>query len=146
MKDTVSDEDVRNNDLGLVDKDSSVVDDNVELLTIGSSDGTVLEIAAVAKSVVDNVVLEDVLKIRLAGVSEDGANVGKGAVVGSKDGDVPLAGKIRQELSFCEGASSGGKVASDGSVGEVLGNGENTVDDVNNTASEVEILRGQQGW
>lgn len=143
MKNTVGDEDIRNNDLGLVDIDSSVVDGNVEILTIGSSEGTVLECAAVAKSVVDDVVLENILEISLAGVGKDGANVGKGTVAGNKDGDVPLTSEVGQKLRFCEGTSSGGKVGSNGSIGDVLGDGKNAVDDVNDTAGEVEVLESQ---
>lgn len=145
VKNTVGDEDIRNNDLGLVDIDSSVVDGNVEILAIGSSEGTVLKIAAVTKSVVDDVVLENILEISLASIGKDGANVGKGAVAGNKDGDVPLTGEVGQKLRFCEGASSGRKVGSDGSIGDVLGDGKNTVDDVNDTAGEVKILESQLG-
>lgn len=43
MYNTVGDEDIRNNDLGLVDPDSTVVDNNVELLTLRSGKRTVLE-------------------------------------------------------------------------------------------------------
>ena len=143
VKNTVGDEDIRNDDLGLVDIDSSIVDGNVKILAIGSSEGTVLKIAAVTKSVVDNVVLENILEISLAGVGKDGANVGKGSVAGNKDGNVPLTGEVGQKLRFCEGASSGGKVGSDGSIGDVLGDGKNAVDDVNDTAGEVKVLKSQ---
>jgi hypothetical protein len=43
MDDTVGDEDIRNNDLGLIDKDSAVVNDNIELLALRSGKRTVLE-------------------------------------------------------------------------------------------------------
>jgi hypothetical protein len=140
MVDTVGDEDIRNNDLGLVDPDSAVVDNNVELLTLRSGKRTVLEGRAVAKSVVDNVVLENALEIRLAQVGEDRANVGKGAVAGSKDSDVLLIGEVCDELGLGEGASNGGEVGGNGRVGKVLGKSEDLVDDVDDTASEVEVL------
>jgi hypothetical protein len=145
VKNTVGDEDIRNNDLRLVDIDCSVIDGNVEILAIGSSECTVLECAAVAKSVVDDVVLENILEISLASVGKDRANVGKGAVAGNKDGDVPLTGEVGQELRFCEGTSSGGQVGSNGSIRDVLGDGKNTVDDVNDAAGEVKILESQSG-
>lgn len=137
---TVSDENVGDDDLSLVDVDSAVVNLDVNLLTSSSGESTVLEVGAVANSVVDNMVLEDAHEIRLAGIGEDGANVGKSAVAGRKDGDVLGAGEVGDQLSLGESASSGGEVASNGSVGEVLGDGENTVDDVDDTTSEVEIL------
>jgi hypothetical protein len=141
VDDTVGDENIRDDDLGLVDVDSAVVNGNVKLLAIGSSESTVLESAAVAKSVVYDVVREDISEITLAGVGEDGTDVGKGTVVGNKDGDVPLTAEVGQNLGFCEGTSSGGKVGGDGSIGDVLGDAENAVDDVNDTTGEVEVLK-----
>ena len=143
VNNTVGDEDIGDDDLGLVDIDSAVVDGNVDILAIGRSEGTVLECAAVAKSVVDDVVLENILEISLAGIGKDGANVGKRAVAGNKDGNVSFTGEIWQKLRLYEGASSGGKVGSDGSIGDVLRDGKNAVDDVNDTAGEVEVLESQ---
>lgn len=140
MDNTIGDEDIRDNDLGLIDKDSAVVNNNVELLTLRSGESTVLEGRAVAKSVVDNVVLEDALKVRLAQVGEDRTNVGKGAVARSKDSDVLLIGEVCDELGLGESASNGGEVGGNGRVGKVLGNGEDLVDDVDDTTSEVEVL------
>lgn len=140
VDDTVSDENVGDDDLSLVDVDSAVVNLDVNLLTSSSGKSTVLEVGAVANSVVDNMVLEDVHEIRLAGIGEDGANVGKSAVAGRKDGDVLGAGEVGDQLSLGESASSGGEVASNGSVGEVLGDSKNAVDNVDDTTSEVEIL------
>ncbi|KAI6776407.1 hypothetical protein HG530_000352 [Fusarium avenaceum] len=142
---TVGDENVGDDDLSLVDVDSAVVNLDVNLLTSSSGKSAVLEVGAVANSVVDNMVLEDAHEIRLAGVGEDGANVGKSAVAGRKDGDVLGAGEVGNQLSLGESTSSGGEVASNGSVGEVLGDGENTVDDVDDTTSEVEILDKADG-
>jgi hypothetical protein len=142
---TVGDENIRNDDLGLVDKDSAVVDSDVELCAIGSGQSTVLEVAAVANSAVDDVVRKNVGEVTLAGIGENRTNLGKSAVVGNKDSDVLLTGKVGQNLGLSEGASSGGKVGGDGRVGKVHRDGENTVDDVNNTSSEVEILESQKG-
>lgn len=140
VDDTVGDEHVGDDDLGLVDVDSAVVNLDVNLLTSSSGESAVLEVGAVANSVVDNMVPEDVHEIRLAGVGEDGANVGKGAVAGRKDGDVPGAGEVGDQLGLGESTSNGGEVGSNGSVGKVLGDSKNTVDDVDDTTSEVEIL------
>jgi hypothetical protein len=140
MDNTVGDEHVGDNDLGLVDVDSAVVNLDVDLLASSSVERTVLKVGAVGNSVVDNMVLEDVHEIRLAHVGENGANIGKGAVAGRKDGNVPGAGEVGDQVGLGESTSNGGEVGSNGSVGEVLGDGENTVDDVDDTTSEVEIL------
>ncbi|CAG1996786.1 unnamed protein product [Fusarium graminearum] len=78
--------------------------------------------------------------VRLAGIGENRANLGERTVVGNKDSDVLLSGKVSNNLGFCKGASSGGEVGGDGRVGEVLRDTKNTVDDVDDTSSEVEIL------
>jgi hypothetical protein len=141
VEDSVGDEDIRDNDLGLIDPDSSVLDKNVELLATSSVEGAVLKRRAVADGAGDDMILKNILEIRLAQVGQDGTNIGKGAVARSKDGDVPGAAEVGDQVGLGEGASNGGEVGGDGSVGDVLGDVENAVDDMNDTAGEVEVLK-----
>lgn len=144
MDDTVGDEDIRNDNLGLVDKDIAIMDDNVDILALGSLECAVLQRAAVSDSAADNVVLEDALEVIAAEVAHDRANLGKGGVVGRKDGDVLGLGDIICDVGLGQGADDGREVGGDGGVGDVLGDGKNTVDDVDGAAGEVEVLLGQR--
>lgn len=144
VENTVGDEDIRNDNLGLIDKDITIMDGNVDILTLGSSKSAVPQRAAVSDSAVDNVVLENALEVIAAEITHDRANIRKCGVVGCKDGNVLLLDDILSEVSLSKGADDGREVGSDGSVGEVLGDAEDTIDDVNGTAGEVEVLLGQR--
>lgn len=144
MEDTVGDENIRNDNLGLIDKDITVVDGNVDLLTLGSSKSAVPQRAAVSNSAIDNVVLENALEVIAAEITHNRTNIGKCGVVGSKDGNVLLLDDILSDVSLSKGTDDGREVGGDGSIGEVLGDAKYAVDDVDGTTSEVEVLLGQR--
>lgn len=140
VEDTVGDEDIRNDNLGLIDKDITIMNNNVNILSLRSSKSTVLQRAAVSNSTVDNMVLENALKIITAKITDDRTNIGKCSVVRCKDGNVLLLDDILSNVSLGKGTDDGGEVGGDGSVGEVLGDGKDLVDDVNGTTGKVEVL------
>lgn len=144
VEDTVGDEDIRNDNLGLIDKDIAIMDGNVDILALGSSKRAVPQRAAVSDSAIDNVVLENALEVVAAEITHNGTNIGKCSVVGRKDGNVLLLDDVFSEVSLSKGANDGREVGGDGNVGEVLGDAEDAVDDVDGTAGEVEVLLGQR--
>lgn len=73
-------------------------------------------------------------------VGKTRANVLDGGVVWSEDGDVGGSVDSVDEVGCVEGTTQRGEVGSSKRVGSSLGQGQETVDNVNHTASEVHVL------
>lgn len=141
MDNTVGDEDVREDDTGLVDVDGAVQHNDVHLSTLNSLDGGVLESGAVGDSAADDVVGEDAGEVRGGQVLEGGGDGREGAVVRGEDGDVLKPAEGVNEVGLGDGTGNSGKVGLDGGFGNALRDAEDRVDDVDNTAREGDILR-----
>lgn len=138
--DTIGDENVRNDHLGVVDENLTIDNRDSHIFSLEGLESRVLENAAVPDRSSDDVVLEHVLEIVLAQVGEDGSDGGEGSVGGDEDGDVLGLTEVADEVGLGQSTGCGGEVGGDGGVGQVLGDLQKAVDDVDNTAGEVEIL------
>lgn len=139
---TVSDEHVAGNNTGAVHEDaSSVTDGNGQLLAVQScKNSAVLEGGAVAQGVVDNVVSQHIGELLHGEVGESGSDTLEGGVRWRKDGQVGGVVHGIDELSRVEGSTEGRETSSGKSVGSVDRYGEKTVDDVDDTTCEVNVL------
>ena len=77
-----------------------------------------------------------------AEVADGGADVLEGHVVGHEDSKVGSSVDGRDEFGLGQGTGSGTEAGCDGGGGDVLGDGEDGVDDVDNAAGEVGVLLG----
>lgn len=141
----VGNKDVGDGDAGRVDKDIAVNDGNGDLSTVESGESHVHESVAVANSAVDNVVGEDVGQVLHGEVANKVTDGAEGLVVGNEDGDIGEAINSLGELSAGEGTDSSGEVGLNSSGGDVLGNDQDAIDDVDDTAGEVNWVAGHIG-
>lgn len=139
VHDAVGDEDISQHDLGIVDVNVAVADRDVDGLAGEGLDGRVGEGRAVGDCAGDDVVLQDGGEVFLRDVVE-GAEGGEGVVVGGEDCDVLGGEEGVDEVGGGGGAREGGQVGGGGGVDDVLGDGEDGVDDVDDAAGELDVL------
>ena len=140
MDDALLDEHVGNDDLGAVDEDVVAVDGDGEgAVGQGGQIRAVGEQGGVADDVGDDVVAENAGQLLDGGVDEGGADGLEGGVVGDEGGQVGGQGAAG-DAGHGEGADRRGLVQGDEGGGDVLGNGEEGVDDVDDAAGEVDVL------
>lgn len=138
---TVGDKNVRNNDAGTVNEDLSVGNGDGQVGAVGSLErSSVLQSAAVADSAGDDVVSEDAGYLLSGEVGKTGTDGLESGVVGREDGDI-LGGvdgidKFSCTKSTGERSQSSGKSG----LGSGLGDSKDSVDDVDHTTGEVDIL------
>ena len=145
MNNAVGDEDIGKDDLGVVNIDVAVADGDLDALAVEGLDGSLLELAAVGNGAGDDVVLEDALEVLLADVVE-GAELGEGFVVGGEDSDALGLEEGVDELGRGGGAGESGKVGGGGGVDDVAGDGQDGVDDVDDTTLELDVLQNLLAW
>lgn len=140
---TVGNENVGSDDTSVVHEDTALTDSNGKLLSVGSRESsTVLEGRRVANTALsDDVVGKDAASVLSAEVAESRADVLESLVVGCEDGDVRCVVNGVEQLGRVDGSTEGNKVCSRKGIGSVLREGQNTVDDVDHTTSEVHVLR-----
>lgn len=140
MQDAVLEEDVCVNDASAVDEDLAVGDRDCQVSAAEGGHGAVGERAGVSDGAVDGMVLEDAGGLFDGEVAEGGADVLECGIVGREDGEVWCRVDGRGEVCSFDGAEEGGEVRFCGCGGDVGWNGEDAVDDVDDTAGEVEVL------
>ena len=165
MDDTVGDENVGNEDLGAVDEDGAVGEGDGDVISLqGFGGGAVHEHGAVKDGAFDDwsgdvsivawraecgqgcekltVVAENGGELIDAEVADGGTDVLEGHIVGHEDGEVGSGVDGRDEFGLGQSTGGGTEAGCDGGGGDVLRNGEDGVDDVDNAAGEVGVLLG----
>jgi hypothetical protein len=141
MDDTIADQQVWDGDAGSVDVDGAVNDADVQLSAILCSQGCVLERCAVRNAVFNDMVAKRVGEVLGGQVGEDTANSIESVVVGGEDGDIPQRSDRFRKVGTFNGTGSSGEVGVRQGVGHVHGDGKDSVNDVDDTAREVKVLR-----
>lgn len=140
MQDTVRDEDVSGDDAGAVYEDFAIDDGDGHVAAAESRDGTVGKRAAVCNGSVDNVVLQDGSSLLSSEVAQSRADVLERCIVGCEDGQVRCRvdglGQVGGVDCTKEGAEAS-FLSSDTDVGR---DGEQAIDDVDDTAVESDVL------
>lgn len=138
MNDAVGDQDIWADDLGRIDVDRAIDDTDVELATTkGLESGVCGNVRAVDDASVHNVVLEDVGSLLLGQVGSSRSDGSKGRVGWGKDGDILELINSINKAGCVQSTVERGEVGSKRSVGWGLWDGENLINDVDNTTSEV---------
>lgn len=140
MNDTTADEEVGVDDASGVDKDGSVDNGDVDLLSRHGGDAGVGEGARICHSPVDDVVFQDVSKVGHGEVAQTRGNVEEGRIGRREDGHVFGIVNGGGQIGGRECADKRRQVCSFGDSGCGGRDGEKRVDDVNDTAGEVEVL------
>jgi hypothetical protein len=142
MNDTVGNEDISDGDASAVDEDATLLaDGDGEIVTVqGSKDGSVLETRGVANSAVDNVVGQDVSNVLNGGIGKSRANITESLSSGSKDGNVWCSVHSIEQVGRVQGTAKAGQVGRCQSIRNVRGQDEESVNNVDHTASEVDVL------
>lgn len=93
-------------------------------------------------------VLKDVCELRNCQVGQCGADCLEGGVVGCKDSNVAEAINYVSQLSLFEGTSNTAQACVDGGGRDIFGHSEDSIDNVNDTSSEVLVLHStsQRGF
>jgi hypothetical protein len=139
---TVRHQDVGNRHTGVVHKDASFLangDGEVVAAQCGKR-SAVLEARRVANRAFDNVVAQNIGKVLVRDVSKSRANVAERLVGWSKDGDVGRSVNRLDEVGLVEGTTQRAETGSGQSVRGNLGENEESVNDMNDTTGEVDIL------
>lgn len=142
VDDTVGDQDISGDDLGVVNENTLVADGDGEHLAVGGGElSAVHEAGRVADGAGDNMVGQDAGEVLGGQVAESRANVLESLVGGSEDGDIGGGVDGVDEVSSDDGTTEGGETSSGEDIGRDHGDGQHSVDDVNDTTSEVYVLR-----
>jgi len=141
VDDTVGNENVRGDDASTVDKDLSVSNGDGQVGAVyGLEGGAVGQAAAVTDSAGNNVVGKDACDLLGGEVTKTGADGLESSVAGGEDGDILGGVDGLNKVGSGKSSSEGRQTSGDGSVGSSLGDGKDSVDDVDNTAGESNIL------
>lgn len=146
VEDAVGEEDVLLQDAGGVDKERVGGEGDGEFAALaGLQLSAVGEVGAVADGMaaIDDVVVEDVGEFGGGHGGEGGAEGLEGVVVGGEDGEVGGGVEVVREGGVGDGAAEGGKVELRGCVDDVYWGLEESVDYVDDTATEFEVLKQQ---
>lgn len=146
MNNTVGDEHIGSDDASAIDKDTAIEDSNSQLGTIYRlQHGAISKVRAVSRSLGNNgMVCENADDLFRSQGSKSGAN-GLECLVGrSEDGDVLEALNCLDEVGSDERATKGSQTGSAQRIRGRDGDGENTVNHMDYTAGEVDVLKGQR--
>lgn len=141
VNDTAREEDIRVDDLGAVDVVATVDVLNGDVTAEEGRDGggTVRDVGAVEDAVVYDVVAEDGYELARGGVGEGITNSLEGVVVGGKDGDIVEVAEGGSQVEGLSCTGEGSQVGIGKGRSEVSGNGEGTINNVDDTTGEVEV-------
>jgi hypothetical protein len=146
VNNTVGNEDIRDDDAGTIYKDLSANNGDSQVGTVDSLErSSVLEAAAVADSSGNNVVGKDAGDLLNRKVGKTGADSLESSIARGEDGDVLGGVDSLDKLGSSKSTGKRRKTGSDGGVGSSFGDGENSVNNVDNTAGEGNILRRISG-
>ena len=139
---TVRDQDVSNCDASTVHKDATLLaNGNGKVGAIESSeDSSIRDSGGVANSAVDNVVGEDASNVLGGSVGESRANVRESLSRRSEDSDIWGSVDSFKQVGRVESTAKASEVGSGESVGDGLGQDKESVDNVDHTAGEVDVL------
>ena len=145
MDNTVGDQNISNNDGGVVDLDTRLGNLDLDVGSVESWDLARLELGGVGNGASDDVVGQDVGKL-LDGKSGSDLGDSLESLVGwSEDGDVLSLGYGADEISLGEGTGELSKVVSSGGISDGCWDGENGVDNVDDSSIEGDIGGGDLG-
>jgi hypothetical protein len=138
---TVGDENIRSDDAGTVHENLSISNGNGQVCAVDSLErSSIGQTAAVTDSSGNDVVSKDAADLLDGEVGKTRANSLESGVVGCKNGDIFGSVDSLDEVGSGEGTSEGRKTSSDGSAGGRVGNSEDSVNDVDDSAGEGNIL------
>jgi hypothetical protein len=141
MHNTVGNKHIGSNDACAVHEDLSVVDGDSQVLAVdGLEHSAVLEARAVAHGAGDDVVGQDVLDLLRGQVGETTADGLEGGVGGRENGDVRGGVDGADEARRVESTAEGGEACGGEGVGCDERDSEDVVNDVDDTAGEVDVL------
>jgi hypothetical protein len=141
VQDTVGEQDVGGDDAGAVHVDVAVDDGDCDVVAAeGRDDGAVGQSAAVGDCAVDDVVLQDRGDLFGGQVCEGGADGLESGVVGSEDGEVRCSGDGFGEAGCVHCVKEGAEAGFLGDGADVRREGEETVNNVDDSAVEGNVL------
>jgi hypothetical protein len=143
MDNTVGNENIGSNDARAVNEDTATVDGDGQVLAIQSLEhGAVLQTGAVARfRSNDRMVGENILDLVGSEAGESATDSLERGVVWREDGDVRGGVNGAEERGCVKGTTERAQTSSGESVGSHQGQSKDRIDDVNDTSSEVYILR-----
>lgn len=143
VRNTVGDENVASDNAGVVDEDASLVDGDGQVGAVSSTEnGSVGKTRAVADSAVDYVVGQDVGDVGGGKVSKTTTDGLESGVRGREDGDIRGVVDNIDKASGVERPAKGDQVGSGKSVGSILWQSKEVVNDMNDTTGEVNVGLG----
>jgi hypothetical protein len=143
MYNTVSNKNVGSENASIVHKDTPVVDGDGQVCTVHSLErSSVLQTRAVARDTADNsMVRKDIGDLLSGEVSKSGTDGLESRIVRREDGDVRCVVDSAQEVGRVERTTERSQSSSAKSVGGTCGQSKDMINNVNHTASEVDVLK-----
>lgn len=145
MHDTTGNQHIGNDDLSRVDEHASVGDGNSNVGAVDSLEGRVGQNVAVANGSLHDVVGQDRAEVGSAEVWQSRANGLESSVGRREDGDILETVDGADEVCGSQSAGEGGEVQGSRGHRGGLRDSEDFLDDVDDTASEVDILVALDG-
>lgn len=141
--DAVGDQNIRRDNTGVVHEHVTIFEADRDIPTAHGRDaGAVLQGRGVSNGAVDDVVRENGGHLLGCKGGESRSDGLESLVIWRKDGDVAERIDCVDELCACKRAREGGEAGIDGGCRSIHGKGEDPVNDVDDTTSEVDILAG----
>lgn len=140
MYHAIGNQDIRHDNPRTIHEHIASNDGNVHVLSIRGGQRAVHQGARIANRARDNVVPEDIAKVFSAELTNQRTNGGEGIVGGSEDRDVLHHVRAAAEVGLCKSPSDGGKVGAGGSGGQILGDAQHRINDMNDAAGEGNVL------
>lgn len=143
MNNTVSDEDISNCNASAVDEDATLLaNGNSEVSAIECGQGSsILDARRVTDGTVDDVVGQDICQITSGEVGKSRADILESLARRSKNSNIGYSVNSIEEVGVVQSTAKGGEVGGSKSVRDNFRENEESVDNVNHTTSEVDILR-----
>jgi hypothetical protein len=143
MYNTVSNKNVGSENASIVHKDTPVVDGDGQVCTVHSLErSSVLQTRAVARDTTDNsMVRKDISDLLSGEVSKSGTDGLESRVVRREDSDVRCVVDGAREVGRVERTTERSQSSSAESVGSTYGQSKDMINNVNHTASEVDVLK-----
>ena len=140
MQDTIGQQDIGGDDAGAVDEDFAVDDGDGHVVAAKGGDGAVGQRAAVSDCAIDDVVLQNCGSLFGGEVGEDRADVLESGVVRSENGQVGSGVDGFSEVGCVDSTEEGAEPGFLSNSADVRRDGEETVDNVDNSAVEGNVL------
>jgi hypothetical protein len=143
MYNTVSNKNVGSENASIVHKDTPVVDGDGQVCTVHSLErSSVLQTRAVARDTTHNsMVRKDISDLLGGEVSKSGTDGLKSRVVRREDGDVRCVVDSAREVGRVERTTERSQSSSAESVDSICGQSKDMINNVNHTASEIDVLK-----